>query len=89
MVILLVARAHSQRVMLASAAIGAVAAPMIFEFTFDLIVMARTYPPILPGPAAYRVLFFAPLFLVEATTLSLLTFPRWCGCPGLPCFPSR
>jgi hypothetical protein len=72
-VVLIVARAHSQRVMLASAAIAAVAAPMIFEFPFDLIVMARTYPPLPPDPVAYRVLFFAPLFLVEATTLSLLT----------------
>jgi peptidoglycan/LPS O-acetylase OafA/YrhL len=50
-----------------------VAAPMIFEFPFDLIVMARTYPPIPPDPALYRVLFFAPLFLVEVTTLALLS----------------
>ncbi len=55
------------------AAIGAMAAPMVFELPFDLIVMARTYPPIPPHPALYRVLFFAPLFLVEITTLSLLT----------------
>src|SRR5690242_18145608 len=55
-----------------SAAIGAAAAPMIFEFPFDLIVMARTYPPLPPDPALYRVLFFAPLFLVEFTTLALL-----------------
>jgi hypothetical protein len=58
---------------LASAAIGAMAAPMIFELPFDLIVMARTYPPVLPDPAVYRALFFLPLFLVEITTLSLLT----------------
>jgi hypothetical protein len=45
---------------------------MIFEFPFDL-VMARTYPPIPPDPAMYRVLLFTPLFLVEVTTLSLLT----------------
>jgi hypothetical protein len=57
---------------LASAAIGAIAAPMIFELPFDLIVMARTYPSIPPDPAAYRVLFFAPLFLIEITTLLLL-----------------
>ena len=30
----------------ASAAIAAMAAPMVFELPFDLIVMARTYPPI-------------------------------------------
>jgi len=74
MVVLLLGRSQSQWVMLASAAIAAVAAPMIFEFPFDLIVMARTYPAIPPDPALYRALFFAPLFLVEAITLSLLTF---------------
>jgi hypothetical protein len=58
---------------LMSAAIGAIAAPMIFELPFDLIVMSRTYPPVLPDPAWYRVLFFAPLFVIELTTLSLLT----------------
>jgi hypothetical protein len=58
---------------LASAVIGAIAAPMIFELPFDLIVMARTYPPIPPDPAFYRALFFLPLFLIEITTLSLLT----------------
>jgi hypothetical protein len=55
------------------ALIGAMAGPMVFEFPFDLIVMARTYPPIPPHPALYRVLFFAPLLLAEITTLSLLT----------------
>jgi len=69
---LLASRSHGWRVMLASAVIGAMAAPMIFEFPFDLIVMARTYPPIPPDPALYRVVFFAPLFLVEFTTLTLL-----------------
>ena len=57
-----------------SAALAAIAAPMVFEFPFDLIVMARTYPPIPPHPALYRVLFFAPLFAVEITTLALLTW---------------
>jgi hypothetical protein len=57
---------------LASAAIGAIAAPMIFELPFDLIVMARTYPPIPPDPALYRALFFVPLFLIEISTLLLL-----------------
>ena len=60
------------RTRLASAAIGAIAAPMIFELPFDLIVMARTYPPIPPDPALYRALFFVPLFLIEITTLLLL-----------------
>ena len=57
---------------LASGAICAIAAPMIFELPFDLIVMARTYPPIPPDPALYRALFFVPLFLIEITTLLLL-----------------
>jgi hypothetical protein len=57
---------------LASGAIGAIAAPWIFELPFDLIVMARTYPPIPPDPALYRALFFVPLFLIAITTLLLL-----------------
>jgi hypothetical protein len=61
------------RAAVASAIVGAMAAPMVFELPFDLIVMARTYPPIPPHPALYRALFFAPLFLIEITTLSLLT----------------
>jgi hypothetical protein len=68
--------AHSSRgwrIALPSAVIGALAAPMIFEFPFDLIVMSRTYPALPPDPALYRLLFFAPLFLIEIITLSLLT----------------
>jgi hypothetical protein len=72
--ILIVARSHDWPVRLVSAGVGAIAAPMIFELPFDLIVMARTYPPVPPDPAAYRVLFFAPLFLVELATLSFLAF---------------
>jgi hypothetical protein len=62
------------RAAVTSAAIAAMAAPMVFELPFDLIVMARTYPPIPPHPALYRVVFFAPLFAVEITTLALLTW---------------
>jgi hypothetical protein len=58
---------------LGGAVVVAMAAPMIFELPFDLIVMARTYPPLAPDPALYRAVFFTPLFLVELTTLSLLT----------------
>jgi hypothetical protein len=85
-VVLLIGRTRSQGVMLASAAIGAMAAPMIFEFPFDLIVMARTYPAISPDPALYRALFFIPLFLVEATTLSLLTFSPLVKVSRAACF---
>ena len=58
---------------LGSAVVGAMAAPMIFELPFDFIVMARTYPALPPDPALYRAAFFTPLFLVELTTLWLLT----------------
>jgi hypothetical protein len=71
-IIVLISSSHDWPVRLAGAAIGALAAPMIFEFPFDLIVMARTFPRI-PDPALYRALFFVPLFLIEITTLSLLT----------------
>src|SRR5215469_10295625 len=42
-IILIAGSTYGVRVALASAVIGAMAAPMIFEFPFDLIVMARTY----------------------------------------------
>ena len=71
--ILYMGRSLSEEARLGSAFIGAIAAPMIFEFPFDLIVMTRTYPAVAPDPALYRVLFFAPLFLVEFTTLALLS----------------
>jgi len=58
---------------LGSAAVAAIAAPMIFELPFDVIVMARTYPALPPDPAFYRAVFFTPLFLIELTTLWLLT----------------
>jgi len=58
---------------LGSAVVGAMAAPMIFELPFDFIVMARTYPALFPDPALYRAIFFTPLFLIELTTLWLLT----------------
>lgn len=44
---------------LPGAFIGAIAAPFIFEFPFDVIISARLYPPLHPDPALYRVLFFA------------------------------
>jgi len=73
LVVLIVGAAERPAVRLASAVIAAMAAPMIFELPFDLIVMARTYPAIPPDPALYRAWFFGPLFLVELTTMSLLT----------------
>ena len=72
-VILYLTRRCGWKVALASAVIGTAAAPMIFEFPFDLIVMARTNPPVPPYPMLYRQLFFLPLFLAEFATVSLLT----------------
>jgi hypothetical protein len=68
-----IATPRGQWVRLSSAAIAAMAAVTIFELPFDLIIWTRIYPPIPPDPALYRALFFAPLVLVELTTLSLLT----------------
>jgi hypothetical protein len=73
LVLLYLTRRWGWKVALASAVIGTAAAPMIFEFPFDLIVMARTNPEIPDHPMLYRQLFFLPLFLVEFTTLLLLT----------------
>lgn len=67
-VIVLLGRAYDWPVRLGGAAIGALAAPMIFEFPFDFIVMTR----ITAVPAAHLVLFFVPLFLIEIITLALL-----------------
>jgi hypothetical protein len=72
-VILYLTRRRGWKVALASAVIGTAAAPMIFEFPFDLIVMTRTNPPLPVYPMLYRQLFFLPLFLVEFSTVSLLT----------------
>jgi len=71
--ILYLTRRWGWKVALASAVIGTAAAPMIFEFPFDLIVMTRTNPPIPTYPMLYRQLFFLPLFLVEFSTVLLLT----------------
>lgn len=73
-IIVLLTRRHGFKVMLLSAFVGAASAPMIFELPFDLIVLNRIYPPIPPAPIIFRLLFFLPLFLVELSTMSFLTF---------------
>jgi hypothetical protein len=73
LVILYLTRRWGWKVALASAVIGTAAAPMIFELPFDLIVMARTNPLIPTYPMLYRQLFFLPLFLVQLSTILLLT----------------
>jgi len=72
-VILYLTRRWGWKIALASAFIGTAAAPMLFELPFDLIVMARTNPPLPGHPMLYRQLFFLPLFLVELSTIPLLT----------------
>lgn len=57
---------------LGSGFVAAAGAVMLFELPFDLIIMARVYPPVLPNPALYRALFFCPLFMWEVSTLALL-----------------
>ena len=71
--VIYIATPHGRWVRLSSAAIAAMAAAAIFELPFDLIIWTRIYPPVPPDPALYRALFFAPLVLVELTTLSLLS----------------
>jgi hypothetical protein len=73
-IILLLTRRHGLKVAVLSAFVGAASAPMIFELPFDLIVLNRIYPPIPPVPMLFRLLFFLPLFLVELSTMSFLTF---------------
>ncbi|MDR0342729.1 MAG: hypothetical protein LBI49_06330 [Nocardiopsaceae bacterium] len=70
--IIVITSKHGWKATLPGGVIAVMAAPMIFELPFDLLVMARTYPPILPYPGLYRALFFLPLFLVEITALSFL-----------------
>ena len=53
-----------------AAIVGTIAAPMIFELPFDLIVMWRTYPP--APEILFTLLFFLPLFLVEISSFAML-----------------
>jgi hypothetical protein len=73
-IILFLTRKHGFKLALLSAFVGAISAPMIFELPFDLIVLNRIYPPIPPAPFLFRLLFFLPLFLIELSTISFLTF---------------
>lgn len=72
-IILYLTRRWGWRVALASAVLGTAAAPMFFEFPFDLIVMLRVNPAIPGHPMLYRLLFFLPLFLAEFSTVALLS----------------
>jgi hypothetical protein len=70
-IIIISRRSPDLRTRLASAAIGAIAAPMIFELPFDPFVIARARG-LPPDPALYRALIYVPLLLTEITTLLLL-----------------
>ena len=60
------------RVDFPSAVFGALAAPFVFEFPFDLIVVTRTVPEIPPDPTLFRVMYFVPLLFVAVSTIALL-----------------
>ena len=70
-VILFLTYKRGARVAIGSAIVGTIAAPLIFELPFDLIVMWQTFPP--SPPTLYTPLFFFPLFLVEILSFALLT----------------
>jgi hypothetical protein len=55
-----------------SAVVGTIAAPLIFELPFDLIVIGRAYYP--TPHALFALLYFCPLFVVEISSIAMLTF---------------
>jgi hypothetical protein len=57
---------------LESAIVGTIAAPLIFELPFDLIVMWHTFPP--TPHMLFTLLYFLPLFMVEIASFAMLTF---------------
>jgi hypothetical protein len=63
---------HKGGMRLASAAIGAIAAPFIFEFPFNLIIMTRVHTPFPVGPVWEVALLCALLLLTDISTLLLL-----------------
>lgn len=70
-VIIFLAQRSGPWVAIGSAIVGAIAAPLIFELPFDLIVMWRTYPP--TPQVAFTLLYFFPLFLIEILGFMMLT----------------
>jgi hypothetical protein len=69
--ILYLAQRGGFRVAVGSAIVGTIAAPMIFELPFDLIVMWHTYPP--TPQVQFTLLYFLPLFLIEVSSFTLLS----------------
>ena len=66
-------RKHGVKVALLSAFVGAAVGPMIFELPFDMIVFNMTIA-LPPSPTLFRALYFLPLFLIELSTMLLVTF---------------
>jgi hypothetical protein len=58
-------------VAIGSATVGTIAAPLIFELPFDLIVIGRVYYP--TPHALFALLYFCPLLLVEISSYAMLT----------------
>jgi hypothetical protein len=58
---------------LGGAVLGMMAAPMIFELPFDLIVMGRIYPNPPEPVVRHTLLYFLPLFLISLSSFALLT----------------
>lgn len=71
--ILVLGRRSGWKAALGSAILGMMAAPMIFELPFDLIVMGRIYPTPPTPVAVYTQLYFTPLFLIALSSFALLT----------------
>ena len=71
LVVSFLARRSGGNIATGSGLVAAIAAPMIFELPFSLIVMGRTYPP---TPAVqYTLLYFMPLFIVSLSAYALTT----------------
>jgi hypothetical protein len=64
-------RPHGLKLAFGAAVVGTIAAPMIFELPFDLIVMWRTYSP--SPTTQFTLLFFLPLFTWELASYALIT----------------
>jgi len=71
-VVILARGPRGSRLRLASATIGAIAAPFIFELPFDLIIASRTQAPFEVGSTLEVDVLLALLLLVDITTLLLL-----------------
>lgn len=54
-----------------SAVVGTIAAPLIFELPFDLLVIGRVHYP--TPHILWALLYFFPLFLVEISSFAMLT----------------